>query len=123
MTFDSGFLAEILSVNVSGLSRAAIDTTHATSPSGWMTFLASDLKDPGELSIEIAHDASEVPPINSAAETVTLTHPIEAGGNTAGTWAASGFMTSYEPTIPIDDRMTANVTIKWTGPITFTAAT
>ena len=31
------------------------------------------------------------------------------------TWSFSGVLTGYEPDIPVDDRMTATVTIKVTG--------
>lgn len=123
ITFSSGFFAEILNVDWSGMSREAIDTSHATTTNGWMTFIPAGLQDPGELSVEINFDPDDTPPIDGAAETVTVTFPTPVGGMTGATWAASGFMTSFEPSAPIDDRMTATSSIKFSGAVTFTDAT
>jgi hypothetical protein len=114
IAFDSGFLAEIIDVTPPAVSREAIDTSHTATTNGKMTFMPSDLIDGGELQVEIHFVPSEVPPISSAAETVTITF----GSGT--TWAFSGFLTNYEPAAPIDDRMTATVTIKVSGAITIT---
>lgn len=116
ITFASGFFAEILSVDGPGLDRASVGTTHAGTTDGWATFIPSDIKDPGELEVEIAFDPDEEPPIDDAAETITVTYPNGA------TWACSGFMTGFRPSVPIDDRMTASCTLKWSGKPTFTPA-
>jgi hypothetical protein len=67
-------------------------------------------------------DASKDPPIEGAAESITVTYPMAAGATTAATWTGTGFMTAYEPTVPINGIMTATATIKWTGAITVNAA-
>lgn len=114
ITFSTGYFAEIISVDGPDLSRESIDTTHMGTTSGLMTFIPSDLIDNGTLSVEMAYVPGTAPPISSAAETVTVTYP---GGTTA---AFSGFMTSFSPSIPIDDRMTASAEIKVSGAITRT---
>lgn len=123
ITFSSGFLALIKSISWSGQNRESLDTTNMSTTDGKMTFLPSDLKDAGEISVDLLFDPDMAPPIASAAETVTVTFPIPAGGSTAATWAASGFLTSFELTAPHDDLMTATATIKLTGGITITAGT
>lgn len=115
ITFATGFFAEILNVNWSGIERAAIDTTHMGTTTA-MTYTPGTYFDPGELSVEMAFDGSLEPPWNDAAETVTVTFPDT--GTT--TWAASGFLTGFDVTAPLEDRQTATCTIKLSGDITVT---
>ncbi len=122
ITFASGFFAEILSIQWSGISRDAIATTSSGTSGGSATFIPSDIEDYGEVQVELLFDPDDTPPIASAAESVTVTWPIPAGLTNGATWAFSGFMTSFEVNSPIDDRMTATATIKVSGIITFTDA-
>lgn len=112
IAFSSGFFAEILSVDGPDLSRDPIETTHMGTTNGNKTFIPSDLIDNGTLSVEIAYVPATSIPINSAAETVTVTMP---GGSTV---AGSGFMTNFSPSFPIDDRMTASCDVKLSGELT-----
>lgn len=114
VTFASGFMAEIIGTTPNAITRESIDTTHTTTPDGAMTFIPSDLIDYGELECELNFDESETPPIDSPAEPVTINFPSGAS------WAFSGFLTNYAPEAPIDDRMTASVTLKASGKITIT---
>ena len=122
VTFSSTFLAEITSLSWTGISRAAIDTTHSGTSSGAATFIPSDIEDYGELQVELLFKPNDTPPIASAAETVTVTFPVPTGSTNGATWAASGFLTGFEVGVPIDDRMTATATIKFSGVVTFTDA-
>jgi hypothetical protein len=113
ITFSTGFAAEIISVKHSGYSRPVIDTTnHSTSTA--RTFMPGSLATPGELDVEIVFDQSTKPPINGAAETVTVTF------SDATTWAASGFMTDFEYESPLEDKMMARMKITLTGDVTVT---
>lgn len=113
ITFASGFMAEILNVNHSGISREAVDDTHMGTTTA-RSFQPSDLYDPGELSVELQFDETTKPPITNASETVTVTFP------SGTTWAATGFMTGFEYTDPLEDKMTATATLKFSGDITVT---
>ena len=113
ITFDSGFFAEIVSVNHTGLSRAAINSSHMGTTVAH-TFTAAKLFDPGQLEVELHFDPDTRPPIDDAAATATVTFP---GGDT---WAASAFMTDFEYTGPFEDKMTARGTLKYSGNITVT---
>ena len=123
VTFDTGFCAEILSVGWDGLERGDIETSHSGTSGGWRTFQPSDLKNPGEVSVELQFDPDAEPPIEAAAETVTVTFPIPPGGNTAATWACSGYLRSMSAAVPYDGKMTATAVIKFSGEPTFTAGT
>lgn len=116
------FFAEIQSVSLSGYERAAIETTHMTSTSGWRTFQPSDLKSPGTIELELSFRPNDNIPITSAAETWTITFPIPSGGSSGATLACSGFLTSFEFSDPMDERMTATATLQLTGPPTWVDA-
>lgn len=113
ITFATGFFAEILDITGPGLSRESIQTSHMGTTTAH-TFLPGDLYDGGELTVELGLDVGQTPPISSVAESITITGP---GGDTI---AFDGFMTGFEPRIPLEDRMTATATIKVTGTVTFT---
>ena len=118
----SGFTAEITDVNGQGISRESINTSHHGSTI-YHAFMPSDLVDPGELTMEFSFDPDEQPPVTSATETITITFPLPAGGVTAATLAASGFVTSWEWGAPLEEKMTATATIKWTGTPVWTDST
>lgn len=123
ITFSSGFCALIRSVTWGGMQREFLDSSHMATTNGWMTFMPSDLKDAGELSVDLLFDPDMEPPIEGALETITVTAPIPAGGSTAATWACSGALRSFEWTGPHDALMTATAALKFTGEPTITAGT
>jgi hypothetical protein len=113
ITFSTGFLALLLSIDWTGISREAIETT-VLGTTGGKTYMPGDNYDPGELSVEMQFASDAAPPITAIAETVTLTF------DDAETWAAEAFMTGYEITnITNEGVMTANATLKFSGSITF----
>jgi len=114
ITFQTGFCAKLLSIEWSGIERAAVETT-VLDTSGGKTFMPGDNYDPGELNVEMQFDTDSawITAMTATAETVTVTWPD------AETAAASGFMTGFEITnITNEGVMTANVTIKFSGTIT-----
>jgi len=120
ITFSSGFMAEILDIKWSGISRAAIDSTHMGTTTA-RTFDPATLFDPGELGVELALDPGTRPPIDSAAESVTVTLPNgAAGASGTSTWQAQGFLTEFEWGAPLEDKMTATAKLKFSGDITVT---
>ncbi len=125
----SGFAAELTSVSMDGISREIVETSHLGTPIagagklGSKTFIAGDLSDPGTLSIEGHFDADIIPPLEAAAELITITFPLGAGESVASTWVFQGQMINYNPTIPLEDKMTFTADVKAVGEITVTAAT
>ena len=121
ITFSSGFFAWITDVNPSSMRREALETTNSATTTA-RTFTPEKLVNYGDLRVTMQFDASKDPPIEGAAEAITITYPMASGASTAATWTGTGFMTAYEPTVPINGIMTATATIKWTGAITVNSA-
>jgi hypothetical protein len=115
LTF-SGFTMELLSVSWTGIERAAIDSSHMGTTGG-RTFLDGDLYDPGEVVADVHLNTTEAPPITAAATTLTIKFPPNTVTN--DTWTASAFMTGFEFTDPLEDKMTATATFKCSGSIGF----
>lgn len=113
ISFESGFLAEILDVTPPGASRESIKSSHKGTVDDH-TFTPAKLVDRGELKCDIAFDPSAEPPIDQPESSCVITFP-DSGGTT---WTFQGFMTGYEPKEPLEDRATASVTIKVNGAIT-----
>jgi len=109
----SNFSAQLLDVTPPGAEREAIDVSHMGN-SGYKQFIPSDLVDWGECEMEVGFDPATAPPVRGAAETITITFPD------ATTWVFTGFMTSYKPKAPMEDKMTATVGVKVSGNITIT---
>ena len=123
ITFSSSFFAQIIDLSWSGLAREAIDTSHqalTAAQLGNKTFIGSKFVDPGELQVTGNFTIDTTVPMQgaTAAETVTV---AVGDSSTQGSWAASGFMTSFEWSGPFEDRMTFTCTIKFSGAITKTS--
>lgn len=112
ITFDTGFLANIISLEWSGIERPVVPDTYFGTTGG-MKFEAGTLVDPGELVVEIEHSTTDAPPIGSAAETVTITW------QDAETHSCSGFMYGYRISTADQEKVTATARIKLSGPITW----
>ncbi|HEX6962105.1 MAG TPA: hypothetical protein VF175_09580 [Lacipirellula sp.] len=122
VTFQTGYLAYITSVNFSGRSRDPLDTTNMASTSGWETMIPSQIKKAGQLKCAIIWDPDKTPPIDQAAETVTVTFPIPTGKTNPATFQCSGFMTEFDATGEVNGLYTANVTLQFSGVPTYTAS-
>ena len=112
----SGYTAEINSISWSGISRGSIETTHLGSTGAWKEFIAEGFTDPGELELEVNFDAGTAPPWTAASTTITVTMNADPSGTNA--WSATGFMSDFELSIPTEDKQSATITFKLTGPIT-----
>lgn len=124
----SAFTSDILSVGFPDISRESLPTSHmgtaATTSGGVgsMTSIPAALVEPGSMELELHFDPDQVPPIDLAQETITVTWPKAAADSTAANWAFTGHCTNYSPAAPFDDKMTGSLTVKVSGKITFTAA-
>ena len=112
ITGASGFVAGIRDTTPPEWAREAINVPTTTSPDGAIPKIPADLADYGNLEVEIEFAESEVPPIDQPPETWVITF------KSGRTWTFTGFLTNYAPAAPIDDVMTANVTIAVSGKIT-----
>lgn len=110
----TGFSFDLLNVDHDGIAREAINTSHMGTV-GSHTFMPVDLVDPGELQIEGAFIGNLDPPIDQPAEVITIDW---AGAGAGHRWSASGFMTNFSITGPLEEKMTFSATLKLSGPIT-----
>ena len=115
VTFSSGYLAKIEDVSYDGMERGSVETTHAGTTGG-DTFIPLTTYNPGQLTTLLQFDTNVAPPIQGAAETVTVNLPPSG----ANTMSASGFMTSFNFTNPIKDKVMATATIQLSGNVTWT---
>lgn len=107
----SSFSMPILSVGWAA-SRGTVQTSHMGTTTAH-THQKVDLYDPGELTLEVQYNQEASIPITGAAETITITWPG------AGAWTVSGFCTSADVSAGLEELMTATLTFKLTGAITF----
>ena len=113
-------VAEVSSIGGPTLSLDPIDVTSHDSTGGWRQFVGG-LLDGGEVSLEInydpvgaTHDASTGLIADMVARTLRnfqLVFPDT--GNT--TWTFAALITAFEPSEPIDDKLSASVTLKVSG--------
>ncbi len=114
ITFASGFIAEILDVTGPSRSRGNYETSYKGQTSRGRTFNPTHLYDPGGVRITMGYDPSASVPIDSDPESIT----IDWGDSAGHTSAAEGFLTDFESRAPMDDKATADVTLKLSGEIT-----
>lgn len=111
-------LGEITSITPPSESTDIVDVTHMQSPNATREFIMG-LTDPGEASFEmnfvpgsISDELIRAVRATRAATSCQITFPNSV------TWTFDGLVTGYEPTDPVDDKMTATVTIKVTSSVT-----
>lgn len=125
----SSWTAEIADANWSGIERAIVEMTHhgstqsSTNEVGGRTYVPGDLEDPGTLDLDVNFDPSDWPPINGVAETITLTYKKKTGDSTSATAAGTGFIASMSKALPVDEKMSASISVKLSGVWALTDAT
>lgn len=114
-------MAEVISITPPTFNLDQIDVTHMQSPNRNREFI-SGLNDPGECSF----DMNFIPGNSSddrMFELLNLPTGAPRGRNcrisypNGVTWSFTAELTGYEPTVPVDDKMTATVTFKVSGAI------
>ncbi|MFN9438463.1 MAG: phage tail tube protein [Brevundimonas sp.] len=110
-------IAEVFDITPPNETVEVVDTTNQQSADARRTFIKG-LVDPGEASFEmnfLPGSASEdliVASLNKrTADEFRIVYPNGAQ------WTFDGLTTGYEPAVPLDDRMTATVTIKVSGSV------
>ena len=105
-------IAELIDIAPPSDAVDVIEKTHMASPNKTKEFMPG-LTDPGECSFGIhflpgVGDDAAIQAVRTAKKigSYRITYPNGA------TWTFKGFLTSYEPAVPLDDRMTAAVTFK-----------
>lgn len=113
VTWESGFLAEIIDVTPPGASLEMINISHMSTTDAH-EFLQAALVDWGEAVFELAFDPGMTPPIGNAFSACVITF------RDGETWSFIASMSGYTPRAPMEDRMTATATLKVSGKVTMT---
>jgi hypothetical protein len=115
-------LGEVFDITPPSAAIDVIDATHMASPNRTREFIAG-LTDPGDASFSqnfVPGSAADttIREIRATGERVIcrITYP------NASVWKFDGFLTGYNPAVPADDKMTAEVTFKVTGSTVVEAA-
>lgn len=106
----SGFTAEILDISGPSAKRDTIDTSHMGSVDV-RTFIPKALMDWGEVKLEVAFDG-EIPTFSTSTSACSIKW---GSGNGAKTWTFDCFVTGFDVKAPLEDKMTASLTLKIAG--------
>ena len=113
-------LDEVRNITPPTLTLDRIDVTHMQSPNRYREFI-SGLIDPGEASVEInfvpggTTDDRIRELLNLPSGTTTRARAMKISFPNGATMSFDAEVLSYEPTVPVDDAMTATVTFSVTG--------
>jgi len=118
ITFDSGFFAEILSVNTSGMSRGSIDVTHMGT-TGAREFIPAALVDNGSVDIEFSYIPGTTPPIQDAVANPAVLDSCAITFDGPHSITGNAFMTDFSISAQLEDKITATATLKFAGALTF----
>jgi predicted secreted protein len=116
-------VAEVTALSGPGMSKDTVDATHMESPDRYREFI-SGLRDGGEVTVTL----------NLLAKGTAFTGALADFNSNAGVnyemlftdgskFALKGILTGFNPDMPLDDKMTLELTYKVTGKPTFTAGT
>jgi len=107
----------VRSLTLPELTQEKIDAS-CLSDVGFMKYVAGDLTEPGEVTMEIIFDPSfDFTGLVSATDTLTITFPLGVDTNTTNaTLAGTGFITSYSlPDLSTGTLSTVSVTFSFDG--------
>lgn len=114
-------LAEVNSITGPNKTRATIDVTSLDSAGGYREFIAS-FRDPGEVTLNMNFTLDSYDDMNADFESDSTNDYqiiLPDTGNT--TFDFAGYVTSLGMAVPLDDKVSADVTIKLTGQVTITS--
>ena len=120
-SYDGGAVADVLSISTPSVSAATIDTTGIESVH--RTFLAGTI-DSGEMTLEIMYDPNsdldlETPWSAAATGAPVSKECIITFPDTGySTFTFQGIIVGFSASVAIDEKITASVQIRVSGPIT-----
>ncbi len=115
----TGLIGNIRSITLPNMERVYFDTSSMSSTNDYRTFLGGMI-DAGEATFELVFDKADVATLHAAIEAVLETWTIVFSN--ASTWACSGGVkSSGAGSANIDDVVTWNLTLKFSGKPTFVA--
>jgi hypothetical protein len=115
------YTAGLLGVELSGMTRAAIDTA-VMSTAGQRPFIPGDTFDGGSIVLTCAFNADTDPEalLTAAVESVTINLANDAG--TKAKWVFNGFAIEVGVSVPHEEMMVTTVTLKNASAFAHTAS-
>ncbi len=114
-------VAGVRDISGPNLSLETPDVTNHSSTGAWREFVGG-VKDGGEVTFDLVFDPVAATHKNASGGLLYLLTTRASGSfsltfpDTGATvWSFAAFVTAFEPGEPIDDALTANVTLKITG--------
>jgi len=118
VTFAWDSIAYVKSITGPSKTKAFIDTTALDTTGGYRTFI-SGFRDAGQLTLNMLFERDAYELMNTDFESdVAQDFQIVLPDDDNTSLTFSGLVTELPLTIPTDDAITADVTIKITGPVT-----
>ena len=126
LKIDGSTIGNVTNITGPSMSKDTIDTTALDTTGGYRTFITG-FKNAGTLTFTLMFEKSHYSTLKNAfdSDVAKSIEVILPDGTTAGTGSKlsfSGFVTEIPLTIPPDDKITCDVTIQISGPVTFTPA-
>lgn len=134
----SGYSAELLGLDWSGVSRGTVETSHmgmdltpVADSIGNAIHIPHEIVHAGELTATVHFDPTALPPmvteIGAAnavvlSETITVIFPTVGADSTPADWEFEGFCKGFSVSAPHEDVMTATLDIRITAGVDITAA-
>ena len=127
LKIDGSTIGNVTNITGPSMSKDTIDTTALDTTGGYRTFITG-FKNAGTLTFTLMFEKAHYSTLKSAfdsdvAKSIEVILPDGATAETGSKLSFSGFVTEMPLTIPPDDKITCDVTIQISGPVTFTPAT
>lgn len=121
-------VAQVRSIGGPTLGGDAIDLSHHSVPAAYRVFQPG-VNDAGEITIEVLFDPADPTQDNVGVDGLLSIYDqrevhlfrVVFSDTGATIWESEGMITSYEPTAPFDEALTASITMKLTGQPVFDA--
>jgi predicted secreted protein len=126
LKIDGSTIGNVTNITGPSMSKDTIDTTALDTTGGYRTFITG-FKNAGTLTFTLMFEKAHYSKLKSAfdsdvAKSIEVILPDGATAETGSKLSFSGFVTEIPLTIPPDDKITCDVTIQISGPVTFTPA-
>lgn len=126
LKIDGSTIGNVTNITGPSMSKDTIDTTALDTTGGYRTFITG-FKNAGTLTFTLMFEKEEYSTLKAAfdsdvAKSIEVILPDGTTAETGSKLSFSGFVTEIPLTIPPDDKITCDVTIQISGPVTFTPA-
>ncbi len=119
----SGETFQILEGSKDASTVETFETTHTGTSGSYKTKGMTDMIDGGSYSFTVILDPdTDETNFLGVSQTCTVTYPVPTGLTNGATWAFTGGIVEYGQELPMDDKMTAEISVSVNGAITITAA-